>query len=87
MYVDTRPLSKILTSVPPVGVRTGARILIEVDDGTFRTASRAYYDKKTARSSTTTPRPARPLPRLANILSTMFRNDTFHEPQPPTTVT
>ena len=33
------PLSKVLTSMPGVGVRTGARILIEVGDGsTFPSA-------------------------------------------------
>lgn len=37
--LDAHPLSKVLTSMPGVGVRTGARILIEVGDGsTFPTA-------------------------------------------------
>jgi transposase len=37
--LETHPLSKVLTSMPGVGVRTGARILIEVGDGsTFPTA-------------------------------------------------
>lgn len=37
--LEDHPLSKILTSMPGVGVRTGARILIEVGDGsTFPTA-------------------------------------------------
>lgn len=37
--LEAHPLSKILTSMPGVGVRTGARILIEVGDGsTFPTA-------------------------------------------------
>jgi transposase len=31
--LETHPLSKVLTSMPGVGVRTGARILIEVGDG------------------------------------------------------
>lgn len=39
--LETHPLSKVLTSMPAVGVRTGARILIEVGDGsTFPTAGR-----------------------------------------------
>lgn len=37
--LEDHPLSKVLTSMPGVGVRTGARILIEVGDGsTFPTA-------------------------------------------------
>ncbi|GAB3924384.1 IS110 family transposase [Kribbella albertanoniae] len=32
--LDAHPLSKVLTSVPGIGVRTGARILLEVGDGT-----------------------------------------------------
>ncbi|MDR3084657.1 MAG: IS110 family transposase [Streptomyces sp.] len=32
--LDTHPLSKVLTSIPGIGVRTGARILLEVGDGT-----------------------------------------------------
>lgn len=37
--LEAHPLSKVLTSMPGVGVRTGARILIEVGDGsTFPTA-------------------------------------------------
>ncbi|MET3986990.1 transposase [Streptomyces sp. PvR034] len=37
--LEVHPLSKVLTSMPGVGVRTGARILIEVgDDSTFPTA-------------------------------------------------
>ena len=37
--LDAHPLSKVLTSMPGIGVRTGARILIEVGDGsTFPTA-------------------------------------------------
>jgi transposase len=36
--LETHPLSKVLTSMPGIGVRTGARILIEVGDGsTFPT--------------------------------------------------
>ncbi len=36
---DDHPLAKVLTSMPGVGVRTGARILLEVGDGTaFATA-------------------------------------------------
>lgn len=36
--LEAHPLSKVLTSMPGVGVRTGARILIEVGDGsTFPT--------------------------------------------------
>ncbi len=31
--LEAHPLSKVLTSMPGVGVRTGARILIEVGDG------------------------------------------------------
>lgn len=31
--LDAHPLAKVLTSMPGVGVRTGARILLEVDDG------------------------------------------------------
>lgn len=31
--LDTHPLSKVLTSIPGIGVRTGARILLEVGDG------------------------------------------------------
>jgi transposase len=31
--LDAHPLSKVLTSMPGVGVRTGARILLEVGDG------------------------------------------------------
>ncbi|MFB7601227.1 IS110 family transposase [Streptomyces sp. NPDC056160] len=31
--LETHPLSKVLTSMPGIGVRTGARILIEVGDG------------------------------------------------------
>jgi transposase len=31
--LETHPLLKVLTSMPAVGVRTGARILIEVGDG------------------------------------------------------
>ncbi|QEU97025.1 IS110 family transposase [Streptomyces kanamyceticus] len=38
--LGAHPLSKVLTSMPGIGVRTGARILIEVGDGsTFPTAS------------------------------------------------
>lgn len=33
LFLAARPLSKVLTSMPGVGVRTGARILIEVGDG------------------------------------------------------
>jgi transposase len=37
--LDAHPLSKVLTSMPGIGVRTGARILLEVGDAsTFRTA-------------------------------------------------
>ncbi|MFF7780356.1 IS110 family transposase [Streptomyces tanashiensis] len=37
--LEVHPLSKVLTSIPGVGVRTGARVLIEVGDGsTFPTA-------------------------------------------------
>ncbi|GGS10332.1 hypothetical protein GCM10010236_76040 [Streptomyces eurythermus] len=37
--LEAHPLSKVLTSMPGIGVRTGARILIEVGDGsTFPTA-------------------------------------------------
>lgn len=37
--VEAHPLSKVLTSMPGISVRTGVRILIEVDDGsTFPTA-------------------------------------------------
>ncbi len=37
--LEDHPLSKVLTSMPGIGVRTGARILIEVGDGsTFPTA-------------------------------------------------
>lgn len=37
--LKARPLSKVLTSMPGIGVRTGARILIEVGDGsTFPTS-------------------------------------------------
>src|SRR5699024_9522392 len=32
--LDAHPLAKVLTSMPGVGVRTGARILLEVGDGT-----------------------------------------------------
>jgi transposase len=32
--LDAHPLSKVLTSMPGIGVRTGARILLEVGDGT-----------------------------------------------------
>ncbi|HZX03854.1 IS110 family transposase [Kribbella sp.] len=32
--LDAHPLSKVLTSIPGIGVRTGARILLEVGDGT-----------------------------------------------------
>ncbi|MER6477171.1 IS110 family transposase [Streptomyces filamentosus] len=35
--LEAHPLSKVLTSMPRVGVRTGARTLIEVGDGTFPT--------------------------------------------------
>lgn len=35
LFLEALPLSKVLTSMPGVGVRTGARILIEVGDGTF----------------------------------------------------
>ncbi|MEV8393479.1 MULTISPECIES: transposase [unclassified Streptomyces] len=39
--LETRPLSKVLTSVPGIGVRTGARILIDVGDGSsFPSAAR-----------------------------------------------
>ena len=31
--LDAHPLSRVLTSMPGVGVRTGARILLEVGDG------------------------------------------------------
>jgi len=31
--LDAHPLSKVLTSMPGIGVRTGARILLEVSDG------------------------------------------------------
>lgn len=31
--LEAHPLSKVLTSMPGIGVRTGARILIEVGDG------------------------------------------------------
>lgn len=31
--LETHPLSKVLTSMPGIGVRTGARILIDVGDG------------------------------------------------------
>lgn len=38
--LEAHPLSKVLTSMPGIGVRTGARILIEVGDGsTFPTAA------------------------------------------------
>ena len=37
--LEAHPLSKVLTSMPGIGVRTGARILIDVGDGsTFPTA-------------------------------------------------
>lgn len=37
--LEAHPLSKVLTSMPGIGVRTGARILIEAGDGsTFPTA-------------------------------------------------
>lgn len=37
--LKSHPLSELLTSMPGIGVRTGARILIDVGDGTaFRTA-------------------------------------------------
>ncbi len=32
--LDAHPLSRVLTSMPGIGVRTGARILLEVGDGT-----------------------------------------------------
>lgn len=32
--LDAHPLAKVLTSIPGIGVRTGARILLEVGDGT-----------------------------------------------------
>lgn len=32
--LESHPLSKVLTSMPGIGVRTGARILIDVGDGT-----------------------------------------------------
>ncbi|MEU6138107.1 IS110 family transposase [Nocardioides sp. NPDC047086] len=32
--LDAHPLAKVLTSMPGIGVRTGARILLEVGDGT-----------------------------------------------------
>jgi transposase len=36
--LDAHPLSKVLTSMPGIGVRTGARILLEVGDGSaFKT--------------------------------------------------
>ncbi|MEU5041571.1 transposase [Streptomyces griseorubiginosus] len=31
--MEAHPLSKVLTSMPGVGVRTGARILIEIGNG------------------------------------------------------
>ncbi len=31
--LDDHPLSRVLTSMPGIGVRTGARILLEVGDG------------------------------------------------------
>lgn len=31
--LDAHPLAKVLTSMPGIGVRTGARILLEVGDG------------------------------------------------------
>jgi transposase len=38
--LEAHPLSKVLTSMPGIGVRTGARILIDIGDGsTFPTAS------------------------------------------------
>ncbi|WP_042424590.1 IS110 family transposase, partial [Streptacidiphilus anmyonensis] len=37
--LDSHPLSKVLTSMPGIGVRTGARILIDVGDGSFPTAA------------------------------------------------
>ncbi|MGW7418431.1 IS110 family transposase [Streptomyces sp. NPDC054863] len=38
--LEAHPLSKVLTSMPGIGVRTGARILIEIGDGsTFATAA------------------------------------------------
>jgi transposase len=37
--LDDHPLSQVLTSMPGIGVRTGARILLEVGDGTaFKSA-------------------------------------------------
>ncbi|GAA1608999.1 IS110 family transposase [Kribbella hippodromi] len=32
--LDAHPLAKVLTSIPGIGVRTGARILLEIGDGT-----------------------------------------------------
>lgn len=32
--LDAHPLAQVLTSMPGIGVRTGARILLEVGDGT-----------------------------------------------------
>ena len=38
--LDAHPLSKVLTSMPGIGVRTGARILVEIGDGrAFPTAA------------------------------------------------
>lgn len=58
--LDAHPLSKVLTSIPGVGVRTGARILLEVGDGSaFPTpghlASYAGLTPLTRRSGTSNP--------------------------------
>jgi len=37
--LENHPLSKVLTSMPGIGVRTGARILIDVGDGTAFTSA------------------------------------------------
>jgi hypothetical protein len=78
------------------GARTGARILIEVGDGsTFPTAghlaayaalgdpaSRAYYDKKIAQGKHHTQALLRLARRRADVLFAMLRDGTFYEPQP-----
>lgn len=79
--LEAHPLSKVLSSMPGIGVRTGARILIEVSDGsTFPTAGHlpAYAGLAPAtRSSGSSIRGEQPSRRGNKQLKRAFLLSTF----------
>lgn len=86
--LEAHPLSQVRTSMPGVGVRTGARILIKRSATAAPAfaalgdpASRAYYDKKITQGKHHTQALLCLARRRADVLFAMLRDGTFYEPR------